>query len=49
MFIALGVIGVLWFAGWFIWPDKNEPPLSANPPAHVASTQTTTDTHDARR
>ncbi|MGH7088571.1 MAG: hypothetical protein ACREFQ_06690 [Stellaceae bacterium] len=37
MWIALGVIGVLWFAGMVIWPDKNAPPISANPPTHVAA------------
>jgi hypothetical protein len=37
MWIALGVIGVLWFAGMAIWPDKNAPPVSQTPPAAVAT------------
>ncbi|HXQ52683.1 MAG TPA: hypothetical protein VN802_16425 [Stellaceae bacterium] len=40
MWIALGVVGVLWFAGMVIWPDKNAPAQShvQTPPA-VATTQ----------
>jgi hypothetical protein len=41
MWIALGIIGALWFAGMVIWPDKNAPPQTANPPAHTAVAQTT--------
>lgn len=41
MWIALGVVGALWFAGMAIWPDKNAPPLSQtlsqNPRPHTAS------------
>jgi hypothetical protein len=40
MWIALGVIGALWLAGTVIWPDKNAPPISQNPPAHVAAAAT---------
>jgi hypothetical protein len=32
MFIALGLIGALWIAGMWIWPDKN-----ATPAAHAAA------------
>jgi hypothetical protein len=28
MFIAIGLIGALWIAGMWIWPDKNAPPPS---------------------
>jgi hypothetical protein len=38
MFIALGLIGVLWFVGFVVVPDKNAPPMSQqNPPAAVAT------------
>ncbi|HUK61233.1 MAG TPA: hypothetical protein VLV50_18530 [Stellaceae bacterium] len=38
MFIVLGVVGVLWFVGFVVTPDKNEPPLTQQtPPAAVAS------------
>lgn len=36
MFIILGVVGVLWFVGFVVVPDKNAPPMSQNPPAAVA-------------
>jgi hypothetical protein len=36
MFIVLGVVGVLWFVGFVIVPDKNAPPMSQNPPAAAA-------------
>ncbi len=39
MFIVLGVVGVLWFVGFVVVPDKNAPPMSQNPPAAVATAQ----------
>ena len=38
MWIAIGVIGVLWFAGMVIWPDKNAPPQSHASAAHSVAT-----------
>ena len=38
MWIALGLIGVLWFVGYVVVPDKNAPPHSqAQTPAAVAT------------
>jgi hypothetical protein len=40
MWILLGLVGALWFVGFVVVPDKNQPPMSqAHPPA-VASTAT---------
>ena len=39
MWIALGLIGALWFVGFVVHPDKNAPPMSANPPAAVAAAE----------
>ena len=40
MWIALGVIGVLWFAGMVIFPDKNAPQSHAPAAQSVASSET---------
>ena len=37
MWIALGVIGALWFAGMVVWPDKNAPQSHSAAPHSVAS------------
>jgi hypothetical protein len=37
MWIALGVIGVLWVVGAFVAPDKNAPP---NTQVHAPATST---------
>ncbi len=37
MFIALGLVGMLWFVGFVVAPDKNAPPMSQNTPAAVAT------------
>ena len=44
MWIALGVIGALWFAGMVVWPDKNAPPQSHAPTTQsVASAPASTE------
>lgn len=40
MWIAIGIIGALWVAGMFIWPDKNAPQSHAPAAQSVASSQT---------
>jgi hypothetical protein len=42
MWIALGLVGGLWIAGMWIWPDKNAPPPShaSAPASTVASGET---------
>jgi hypothetical protein len=37
MFIAIGIIGALWFVGFVVAPDKNAPPMTQNQPAAVAT------------
>ena len=40
MWIALGLVGVLWVVGMYILPDKNGPQAHhANPPAVAAAAQ----------
>jgi hypothetical protein len=43
MWIALGVIGALWFAGMVIWPDKNAPQSHGHATQAVASAPATTE------
>ena len=42
MWIALGVVGALWFAGMVIWPDKNAPQSHAPATQSVASAPAST-------
>jgi len=37
MFIAIGIIGALWFVGFVVAPDRNAPPTAQNPPAAMAT------------
>ena len=37
MWIAIGLIGALWVAGMWIWPDKNAPQVHATAPAIASS------------
>jgi hypothetical protein len=39
MWIAIGLIGALWFAGMVIWPDKNAPQSRAPGAPTVASAE----------
>lgn len=39
MWIAIGLIGALWVAGMWIWPDKNAPQSHAAAEPSVASSE----------
>ena len=40
MWIAIGLIGALWFAGTVIWPDKNAPQSHAPAAQSIATSET---------
>jgi hypothetical protein len=39
MWIAIGLIGALWVAGMYIWPDKNGPQSHAHAAPTVAAAE----------
>ena len=48
MWIAIGLIGALWVAGMWVWPDKNAPPQSNAPAAQSVASSAAAPRSNAR-